>query len=81
MILAVFRDECISADVTEADELTLMVQMTEIPLVSLILYYFSSDLNQTLAQEDILNRLPHIEYRCLSSYTLFHQNAPALSSN
>ncbi|KAL8429463.1 hypothetical protein ACSSS7_006594 [Eimeria intestinalis] len=68
------------ADVTEADELTLMVQMTEIPLVSLILYYFSSDLNQTLAQEDILNRLPHIEYRCLSSYTLFHQNASALSS-
>lgn len=57
-----------------------MVQMTEIPLVSLILYYFSSDLNQTLAQEDILNRLPHIEYRCLSSYTLFHQNAPALST-
>ncbi|CDJ40975.1 hypothetical protein ETH_00005675 [Eimeria tenella] len=68
-------------DVTEADELTLMVQMTEIPLVSLILYYFSSDLNQTLAQEDILNRLPHIEYRCLSSYTLFHQNAPALTSS
>ncbi|CDI81495.1 hypothetical protein, conserved [Eimeria acervulina] len=76
-----FTNGSVLADVTEADELTLMVQMTEIPLVSLILYYFSSDLNQTLAQEDILNRLPHIEYRCLSSYTLFHQNAPALSSN
>ncbi|CDI73692.1 hypothetical protein, conserved [Eimeria praecox] len=80
VLLAVFH-KCVSADVTEADELTLMVQMTEIPLVSLILYYFSSDLNQTLAQEDILNRLPHIEYRCLSSYTLFHQNAQALSSS
>ncbi|KFG38215.1 BTB/POZ domain-containing protein, partial [Toxoplasma gondii TgCatPRC2] len=63
-------------DVTDGDELTILVTMTEIPLVSLILYYFSSDLNQTLAHEDILNRLPHIEYRCLSSYTLFHSAQP-----
>ncbi|CBZ55720.1 conserved hypothetical protein [Neospora caninum Liverpool] len=65
-----------TADVTDGDELTILVTMTEVPLVSLILYYFSSDLNQTLAHEDILNRLPHIEYRCLSSYTLFHSAQP-----
>lgn len=36
----------------------------------MILYYFSADLKTTVEVEDILNRLPHIEYRCLSSYSL-----------
>lgn len=60
-----------TADLKDDDELTMNVHVMENPLVSLILYYFSTDLNNTVENEDILNRLPHIEYRCLSSYTLF----------
>lgn len=62
-----------TTDLTDDDELIIMINMVENPLVSLILYHFSADLSNTVAQEDILNRLPHIEYRCLSSYTLFQQ--------
>jgi len=59
-----------AAELTEDDNLEIMVQMAENPMLSLILYYFSADLKTTVAVEDILNRLPHIEYRCLSSYSL-----------
>eukprot|EP00919_Chromeraceae_sp_WS-2016_P036940 GHVR01087771.1.p1 GENE.GHVR01087771.1~~GHVR01087771.1.p1 ORF type:complete len:431 (+),score=49.88 GHVR01087771.1:61-1353(+) len=62
-----------TAELAEDDELTILVSMVENPLVSLILYHFSADLGSTMATEDILNRLPHIEYRCLSSYSLYQQ--------
>jgi hypothetical protein len=52
------------------DSLQIMVNMAENPMLSLILHYFSSDLKATVQSEDILNRLPHIEYRCLSSYSI-----------
>jgi hypothetical protein len=45
-----------------------MVTMMENPLISLILHYFSTDFQEKVNTEDILNRLPHIEYRCVSSY-------------
>lgn len=57
-------------ELTDGDELQIMVEMAENPMISLVLYYFSSDLKTTVYSEDILNRLPHIEYRCLSSYSL-----------
>eukprot|EP00923_Selenidium_pygospionis_P006659 GHVN01011420.1.p1 GENE.GHVN01011420.1~~GHVN01011420.1.p1 ORF type:complete len:508 (+),score=106.54 GHVN01011420.1:533-2056(+) len=60
-------------ELRDSDSLSLICQMTENPLVSLILYHFSSDLSNTVNTEDILNRLPHIEYRCLSSYSLFQK--------
>uniref|UniRef100_A0A0G4I761 BTB domain-containing protein n=1 Tax=Chromera velia CCMP2878 TaxID=1169474 RepID=A0A0G4I761_9ALVE len=62
-----------TAELSEEDHLTILVSMVENPLVSLILYHFSADLGNTMATEDILNRLPHIEYRCLSSYSLYQQ--------
>eukprot|EP00435_Cladocopium_sp_Y103_P028346 s3315_g7.t1 len=52
-----------AAELTEDDNLEIVVQMAENPMLSLILYYFSADLKTTVAKEDILNRLPHIEYR------------------
>lgn len=61
------------SDLTDTDDITIMVQMVENPLVSLVLYHFSSDISNTVNTEDILNRLPHIEYRCLSSYSLFQK--------
>jgi len=57
-------------DLAEDDSLQIMVNMAENPMLSMVLYYFSSDLKNTVFGEDILNRLPHIEYRCLSSYSL-----------
>lgn len=59
-----------AAELTDDDELAIMVTMAENPMLSLVLYYFSADLKTTVFSEDILNRLPHIEYRCLSSYSL-----------
>jgi len=59
-----------AADLTDDDDLEIMVEMAENPMISLVLYYFSADLKNTVMAEDILNRLPHIEYRCLSSYSL-----------
>jgi hypothetical protein len=59
-----------AADLADDDDLRIMVNMAENPMLSLILYYFSADLKTTVFSEDILNRLPHIEYRCLSSYSL-----------
>lgn len=59
-----------AAELSDDDDLRIMVNMAENPMLSLVLYYFSSDLKTTVFQEDILNRLPHIEYRCLSSYSL-----------
>jgi len=59
-----------AAELTDDDELCIMVTMAENPMLSLVLYYFSADLKTTVTSEDILNRLPHIEYRCLSSYSL-----------
>jgi hypothetical protein len=56
-----------AADLSEDDDLRIMVNMAENPMLSLVLYYFSADLKTTVFNEDILNRLPHIEYRCLSS--------------
>jgi hypothetical protein len=63
-----------AAELAEDDEITIVCQMIENPLVSLILYHFSSDLVTTVKNEDILNRLPHIEFRCVSSYMLFKQH-------
>jgi len=59
-----------AAELSDDDDLRIMVNMAENPMLSLVLYYFSADLKTTVFQEDILNRLPHIEYRCLSSYSL-----------
>eukprot|EP00927_Polykrikos_kofoidii_P067948 TRINITY_DN63379_c0_g1_i1.p1 TRINITY_DN63379_c0_g1~~TRINITY_DN63379_c0_g1_i1.p1 ORF type:complete len:448 (-),score=80.97 TRINITY_DN63379_c0_g1_i1:123-1382(-) len=59
-----------AADLNDEDDLRIMVNMAENPMLSLVLYYFSADLKTTVFSEDILNRLPHIEYRCLSSYSL-----------
>merc|ERR1719436_1438260 len=59
-----------AADLADDDEIKIMVNMAENPMLSLVLYYFSADLKTTVFSEDILNRLPHIEYRCLSSYSL-----------
>lgn len=59
-----------AADLSDDDSLQIKVNMAENPLLSLVLYYFSSDLKSTVMNEDILNRLPHTEYRCLSSYSL-----------
>eukprot|EP00929_Paragymnodinium_shiwhaense_P114777 TRINITY_DN8328_c0_g1_i1.p1 TRINITY_DN8328_c0_g1~~TRINITY_DN8328_c0_g1_i1.p1 ORF type:complete len:440 (+),score=62.14 TRINITY_DN8328_c0_g1_i1:94-1320(+) len=59
-----------AADLSDDDDLVIMCNMAENPMLSLILYYFSTDLKTTVFSEDILNRLPHIEYRCLSSYSL-----------
>eukprot|EP00913_Durusdinium_trenchii_P017458 g16406.t2 len=41
-----------AADLTEDDNLEIMVQMSENPMLSLILYYFSADLKTTVAVED-----------------------------
>lgn len=59
-----------AAALSDDDDLRIMVNMAENPMLSLVLYYFSADLKTTVFSEDILNRLPHIEYRCLSSYSL-----------
>lgn len=59
-----------ASELSDDDSLQIMVSMTENPMLSLVLYYFSADLKTTVFSEDILNRLPHIEYRCLSSYSL-----------
>ncbi|CAE8589343.1 unnamed protein product [Polarella glacialis] len=59
-----------AAELSDDDDLQMMVEMAENPMISLVLYYFSADLKTTVFSEDILNRLPHIEYRCLSSYSL-----------
>merc|ERR1711937_948157 len=60
-----------STQLTDDDELTVSVVMTENPLLSLILYFLSSNVKGEAYAEDILNRLPHIEYRCLSSFFIF----------
>jgi len=57
-------------EIGDTDDLRLVVNMAENPMVSLILSHFKADLKTTIESEDILNRLPHIEYRCLSSYSL-----------
>ncbi|CAE7562659.1 KBTBD4 [Symbiodinium pilosum] len=59
-----------AAELSDDDCLEITVMMAENPMISLVLYYFSADLKTTVFAEDILNRLPHIEYRCLSSYSL-----------
>ncbi|CAK0868058.1 unnamed protein product [Prorocentrum cordatum] len=59
-----------AAELSDSDDLRIEVRMAENPMLSLILYHFSNDLKTTVTSEDILNRLPHIEYRCLSSYSL-----------
>jgi len=59
-----------AAELSDDDDLRIMVTIAENPMLSLVLYYFSADLKTTVFSEDILNRLPHIEYRCLSSYSL-----------
>lgn len=62
-----------ASQLTEADELSISVVMTENPLLSLILYFLSANVKDEHYAEDILNRLPHIEYRCLSSFFIFRQ--------
>jgi len=64
-----------AAELSDDDDLRIMVNMAENPMLSLVLYYFSADLKTTVFSEDILNRLPHIEYRCLSSYSLVKTHA------
>lgn len=59
-----------AGELSPDDDIRIMVNMAENPMISLVLYYFSADLKTTVFKEDILNRLPHIEYRCLSSYSL-----------
>jgi len=62
-----------ASQLTEADDLSVSVVMTENPLLSLILYFLSANVKDEHYAEDILNRLPHIEYRCLSSFFIFRQ--------
>merc|ERR1712124_19540 len=62
-----------STQLTDDDELSISVTMTENPMLSLILYFLSSNVKNEAYAEDILNRLPHIEYRCLSSFFIFRQ--------
>jgi len=62
-----------ASQLTDDDDLTISVVMTENPLLSLILYFLSSHVADQAYSEDILNRLPHIEYRCLSSFFIFRQ--------
>lgn len=57
-------------ELSDDDDLQILVNMAENPMLSLVLYYFSADMKATVISEDILNRLPHIEYRCLSSYSI-----------
>jgi hypothetical protein len=64
-----------AGELSDDDSLAIMVTMAENPMLSLVLYYFSADLKTTVFSEDILNRLPHIEYRCLSSYSLVKTHA------
>merc|ERR1712232_1272745 len=64
-----------AGELTDEDDLRIMVNMAENPMLSLVLYYFSADLKTTVFSEDILNRLPHIEYRCLSSYSMVKTHA------
>jgi len=68
---------------TDDDEITISVVMTENPLLSLILYFLSTHVKDESYAEDILNRLPHIEYRCLSSFFIFRQASrpPSASLN
>jgi len=72
-----------STQLTDDDDLTVSVVMTENPLLSLILYFLSSNVKNEAYAEDILNRLPHIEYRCLSSFFIFRQASrpPSASLN
>merc|ERR1719265_2687351 len=58
---------------TDDDDISISVVMTENPLLSLILFFLSSNVKNENYAEDILNRPPHIEYRCLSSYFIFRQ--------
>jgi hypothetical protein len=70
-----------STQLTDDDDLSISVTMTENPLLSLILYFLSSNVKNESYAEDILNRLPHIEYRCLSSFFIFRQaSRPASAS-
>jgi len=62
-----------ATQLTETDELSISVVMTENPLLSLVLYFLSTNVKDENYAEDILNRLPHIEYRCLSSFFIFRQ--------
>ncbi len=67
-----------SIDVEELGDLegiSLRARFVECPLVSLVLAYFSmaEHVSDTTIQDDILNRLPNMEYRCLSSYQLYAQ--------
>jgi hypothetical protein len=62
---------------TDDDDISISVVMTENPLLSLILYFLSSHVADEAYSEDILNRLPHIEYRCLSSFFIFRAVADA----
>jgi len=64
-----------AAELSDDDDLRIMVNIAENSMLSLVLYYFSADLKTTVFSEDILNRLPHIEYRCLSSYSLVKTHA------
>merc|ERR1712216_1114357 len=48
-------------------------QLTENDVLSMILYFLSTNVKDEHYAEDILNRLPHIEYRCLSSFFIFRQ--------
>mmetsp|Transcript_566 Transcript_566/g.1633 ORF Transcript_566/g.1633 Transcript_566/m.1633 type:complete len:437 (+) Transcript_566:127-1437(+) len=57
-------------DLQPDDDLIIIVGMAENPMLSLILHHLSTDLKAIIQTEDILNRLPHIEYRCLSSYMI-----------
>merc|ERR1719446_919270 len=63
-----------AAELSDDDDLRIMLNMAENPMLSMVLYYFSTDLKTTVFSEDILNRLPHIEYRCLSSHSLVKQH-------
>ncbi len=59
--------------IKDGEGLTLKARVVESPLVSLVLNYFSMapHASDTAIQDDILNRLPNMEYRCLSSYQLY----------
>ncbi|KAF8819700.1 BTB/POZ domain-containing protein, partial [Cardiosporidium cionae] len=79
IVSVTYRISTYNTDIQLDDALMLRdVTLVENPLASLILYYFSRNFTNTLTREDLLNSLPHVEYRCISSYLLFNDASKSI---
>lgn len=67
-------------DLKPDDELLLRVKIIENPILGLTLYHLYCSMDTDSQAEEILNQLPHIEYRCISSYIIFRKTASRLGS-